>query len=177
MTIVLLGLLLLGLVVLVVYVSGRSMTEHYESFYAASLEAPPERVFDVVLDVEQRPICAGQCKGVLDLEKDGDRWSWTENLGSSRVRYETTAAERPTSLVRRGADSIVPATFEQSITFEPEGTGTRLTSTTRTVVRDGTWHVPLFRFMLTMFDGANRANRDYLKRTAEALGETLELDA
>jgi hypothetical protein len=96
--------------------------------------------------------------------------TWTENLGPSSILVRTIEAEPPLRLVRRFADSAVPMSAESVTALTPTPSGTSIESATITTIRLGTWHVPIFRFILTLTRGVQRGLEDYWRNIAKDLG-------
>jgi len=56
-------------------------------------------------------------------------------------------------MVREMTDSVVPMTARSEYEIAPRAGGCRVTATHTIQLRDGTWHVPIFRVLLTLFGG------------------------
>lgn len=161
---------------LVLFVAGQFLPERYDSDLRARYEVDPEALWSAVQDVRKLPHAGRQCREVLELRDESEQVGWTEDLGSSQVVYETLEADRPTRLVRRARDKQIPVTFHVTLTLEADGKGSRVRSRTETNVRNGSWHIPIFRVLLKLADGANRANRDWLKRLGQSVNSAPQFE-
>ena len=171
-------LLVLGGAVLLLlatpFVVGRFLSKDYHGNVTAVFAAPPAEVFVAFEDYRTTPITGSMWKGTEDRESENGLASWVEDMGSSQILVRTETAESPSKLVRRYEDSVVPMTARVELVLAPVDTGdggTRVTGVNHFEVADGTWHVPFFRFILTLTNGANRSLTEYLTATGKALGE------
>lgn len=162
------GLLLL---VLIPFVGGMLMAPGFRSVASISLARPPAEVWAALLDHQKHPLSASMCRASEPLESTGDLPAWREDIGSSRVRVRTIAADAPRRLVREVSDEVVPMSMRVEYTLTPTASGTRLQITAEGEVRSGTWHVPFFRFMIRAFDGIGSGQRAFLKSIAATLGD------
>lgn len=164
-----------GLFLLILLV-GSFLPERYDSDLRARFAATPEEVWEAAQDVRRHPHAGKQCREVTDLRDETEQRGWTEDLGSTQIAYETLEAERPVRLVRRARDKRINVNFHVTLTLEADGEGTKVRSRTETNVRKGSWHIPVFRVLLKLSDGANRANRDWLQRLGASLGGAPQFD-
>lgn len=163
------GLGLLVVLVAVPMVVGRFLPEDYHARVVAEFDAEPERVWAALLDHHATPITGSRHRSTTDLEPVNGLPAWEEHLGPSTIVVRTTEAVEGVRLARTYADSVVPMTAETVLTLERDGDATRVVADTHITVRDGTWHVPVFRFMLTVASGARRGLREYLSGIGRAL--------
>lgn len=147
-------LALVGTVVIV----GLCLPETYRAKGRADLSLSPEALWAALQDVERHPLAASMARGVT---REGET-AWVEDLGSTSVRWETVEADRPRRLVRVGRDSVVPMTARWELVIEPLDGGSRLWIDARIDLRRGTWHVPIFRVLITLTRGAERGVEQYL---------------
>ena len=163
--------LLLGLlgVFLLLYLSGFLVPERYDGTVVAELPLPPERVWTALADFERFPLTADQCRRVERTGGSAAQPSWIEHLGGGTVEVHTTESDPPRRAVRRARDKRVPVSIVQTLALEPAGTGTRLTVRHELAVRRGTWHVPLFRWALTLARGARGGARPFVSRLRRIL--------
>jgi hypothetical protein len=164
-----------GLFLLVLLI-GTFLPERYDSDLRARFAATPDEVWEAAQDVRRHPHAGKQCRQVTDVREDTEQRGWVEDLGSSQIAYETLEAQRPTRLVRRARDKQINVTFHVTLTLEADGEGALVRSRTETNVRKGSWHIPVFRVLLKLSDGANRANRDWLKRLGASLDAAPQFD-
>lgn len=160
---------LAGLVVVVVVV-GLCLPEVYRAKGRLDVELPPEAVWELVADFERHPLSATMARGVERLPDEAAGPAWREDIGSSTITVRTVEAVPHERLVRQMTDSVVPMTATWSFAIEPRGAGSRVWIDNETVIRRGTWHVPIFRVIMTVTRGAERGVEAYLKQ----LGGELE---
>jgi len=149
--------------------------ERYEATVQGVIDAPPEAVFHQMEDVECNPGSGARAIRVEMLPRDeweNDQPAWFEDLGSTRILVRTVESEPGRLLVRQLEDQVVPMSQRWTIRLAPEGDGTLLTATNVTTISRGTWHVPLFRFLMRFMDGARRGLVHYLTR----LGKSMDLE-
>ncbi len=154
----------IGLVVLVAaapFVVGRFLPEDYHGRVSVLLAAPPDAVWRALCDHRAAPVSGKMWKGTEDIASENGLPAWIEDIGQSKVTVRTLEWSEGSRIVRALADSVVPMTARTELTLVPEGGGTRLTGTNHIALKSGTWHVPIFRFLLTVTGGANRSLREY----------------
>lgn len=155
------------------FLVGRFLSEDYHGRVTAVFEAPPDAVWSALADYRTTPVTGSMWKATREVESENGLPAWIEDMGSSSVTVRTETAEAPSALVRRYADSVVPMTARVEFALESgDDAGTRVTGFNHMHVADGTWHVPLFRFLLTVTNGADRSLKDHLKSVGKALGES-----
>jgi uncharacterized protein YndB with AHSA1/START domain len=105
------------------------MPTHRLTAFAA---APPERVFDLWIDLERMPEWVGGVTRVTDVSGPVDRTGTTYVVWFGPVKSPTVVveAERPRILSTRFGNWILRGT--NTTTFEPEDGGTRITEVMRT---------------------------------------------
>ncbi|MHC4953431.1 MAG: SRPBCC family protein [Planctomycetota bacterium] len=163
------------LLILLPVLLGLVSPESYEATVEAEIDAPPDTVFRMLEDVSSNPGSGAMTKSVETLPRE--EWqhglpAWIEDLGSTRIRVQTVQAEPGRLLVRELEDEVVPMRARWTLELEPNGAGTLLTATNETTISKGTWHVPLFRFLMRFMNGARRGLVHFLTR----LGRSLECD-
>jgi hypothetical protein len=166
-------LALLVAVLVFVPLVGFLLPEVYRAQLRADVERPPAEVWAALVDFEAHSFAGAMRKGHERLPDEDGRPAWVEDLGSSRVRYRVTEWDPPRRLVVEGADEVVPMTARWVFTLEPTPAGTRLRSAQRITLRNGTWHVPIFRVMMSLFSGAERGLRDHAGRVLADLPATI----
>ena len=87
-----------------------------------------------------------------------------------RITVTTTDADRPRRLVREMRSAAIPMTSRWEYSFEPDGKGCRLTLDGETIIRRGTWHVPLFRVMMAVGGGVKKGLDIQMDMVARTLG-------
>ncbi|MCA8959880.1 MAG: SRPBCC family protein [Planctomycetes bacterium] len=158
---------LLGFVVLLLvpFVVGLFLPEGYEGHASARLERSPEEIWEAIHDPERHPMSGRMCKGIhRDDGRDASSLpEWTEDLGSTKLTVTTREANRPRRCVREMRDAVVPMSAKCVIEIQPDGRGSRVTYSNATTIRSGTWHVPIFRFIMTISHGVQRNCENWLK--------------
>lgn len=162
---------LVGLVVFVVIV-GLCLPESYRAKGRLDVGLPPEAVWKLISDFEAHPISANMARSVEALPDVDGLPSWNEDIGSTVITVTTVEEVAPQRLVRRMTDRIVPMTATWSFRIEPLDSGSRIWVENQTEIRRGTWHVPIFRLMMTMTRGAEKGVEAYLKQLGGELSGT-----
>ena len=136
-------ILLLGVLVallLLLIAIGYALPIGHVATRETRLGAPPERVFDVLREVEKFPAWRSDVKSVEVLATiPALRW---RERGDDDITFEMETVEPPRKIVTRIANKTLP--FGGSWTYElsPQDGGTRLV-----ITENGEVYNPLFRFM------------------------------
>jgi hypothetical protein len=141
------------LVVLVVggaFAIGSMIGEEFTSTVSMSFDHPPQAVWDAIADYERNPVSATMRIKTTPLPDVESGPSWEEDIGSSVLTITTLESDEPNRVVRFFKDGIVPMTSRVEYVIVPEPDGSKVTMSGLTVISDGTWHVPLFRLMLSL---------------------------
>lgn len=148
-------LILLGaavvLVILIVgsaFVIGSKLDEQVMSSVSMSFDQPPETVWKAIADYERNPVSGAMRRETIPLPDEDAGPAWKEDISNSIITVRTLVSYEPTRLVRLFEDSVVPMTSRVEYLLESDGEGTRVTMDSITTIKDGTWHVPIFRVML-----------------------------
>lgn len=168
------GLWILGIAIALLLapaVIGRFLAEDYHGRVERVVPASPAEVWRALRDPGRVPVAGKQCKATrpLPAEGDGALGAWVEDLGSSEVTVRTVEVREPERYALELTDSVVPMTARVEVTLAPEGSGTRVAALMHIRVRSGSWHVPYFRFILTLAGGARRSIGGYLDALERAL--------
>ena len=165
--------ILVGLVGLFVLISilGRILPGDFAATVETTLPHAPQAVWDAIADFKRHPLAGGMARGVEVEEPDEgtNGPQWVEDIGSSNVRIRTKSADAPTALVRTMEDLVVPMTATWTYTLTPDGEGTRLKLESKTRVDLGTWHAPIFRVLIRLFNGVEKGVRHYVARLKQSL--------
>jgi hypothetical protein len=164
-------LILLGaavvLVVVVVggaFAVGSMLGEEVTSSVSMTFAHPPHAVWDGIADYENNPVSASMRRETIALPDEANGPAWQEDIGSSVITVRTLESEAPARVVRSFADGVVPMTARVEYLIEPEGGGATVTMNSVTTIKDGTWHVPIFRVMQRLApDAGSRAYLSELK--------------
>ena len=151
----------LGLVALV-FLVGSLLPERYGARGYVDVDESAEELWPKLLDHRAHPMAAKMAKGVEDLPDENGLPVWLESLGPSKIRVHTVESVSPSRLVREMADTVVPMTARAVIELEHRDGGCRIRMSNDTVIKRGTWHVPVFRVMLVLCSGLRGGIKAYL---------------
>ncbi|MCB9852025.1 MAG: SRPBCC family protein [Phycisphaerales bacterium] len=169
------GALILTTILIVVFV-GRSLPKDFSATTSLKINRTPQDVWTAIGDFKKLPVSAKMCKGTEPLADVANQPAWRENIGSSRIRVETLEADAPKRLVRQCQDEVVPMRMRVEYDIESREQGCAVTCTTNGRIDDGTWHAPLFRFMIHKFGGVKSGQKQYLALLARQLGQEPNID-
>jgi hypothetical protein len=163
-----------GLVALVLIVPlvGARLPDTYRAAGTVTLERTPTELWDELVDFAAHPRAGKMARGVELLPDVDGRPSWLEDLGQSQVTWTVVEWDAPRRLVCEARDSVVPMTARWETDIEDLGGSSRLVLRNVTVIRPGTWHVPVFRVIMTLTGGARRGMTDYLRTVDETFDPT-----
>lgn len=161
---ILLGLagVLVALIVLVAVVGSR-LPDTYRASGTVELARPPAELWRELADFERHPRAGSMAKRVERLPDVDGKPSWKEDLGSSVVTWTALEWDPPRRMVCEGRDSTLPMTARWATEIQPTEGGSRLVLENEIVIRDGTWHVPVFRVVMTLTGAARKGLTDYLR--------------
>jgi hypothetical protein len=146
------------------------LPESYEATVKATFKKPPEAVFAAILDYKTHPMAGAQVHGVAVLPDEGGMPVWKEDLGATQLVVRTLESVPNQKLRRELKDTVVPMTAISEMTFAPDGDGVTVTGFGRTTVRRGTFHVPIFRIILSL-RGQRASVVDLFDRVGKTLGD------
>ena len=159
----------------VLYCVGFALPGRYEGETALELPHPPLQVWEAIADFRANPLGGSMAREVIEHrpgEPGEGQPSWTEDLGSTRVKVRTAVSEPPGRLVREMEDLVVPMSARWEYALEPVGDGaTLLTIRNETTIALGTWHAPLFRVILKLAKGAEKGVQHYGTRLRDHLAQ------
>lgn len=159
---------IVGLIALVLLV-GFMLPSAHVAAVRTHYQAPAERVFAAVADVESGTAWRTGLQKVEVLAREPLRWRETADWGTMTfVRDEFVA---PARIVARIADEDqgFGGTWTYQITTSPSTAGSTLT-----ITENGTVSNPFFRFMSRFVFGHYRGLETYSRDLAKRLGETAE---
>ena len=148
---------------LIVTIVGKNLPDTYTASGSVVVDLPPDERWAQLANFEDRPRAVGMAKGVERLPDVAGKPAWTENLGQTVVTWTAVEWDPPHRMVCEAKDSVVPMTARWVTEIEAHEGGSRLLLDNETRIADGTWHVPIFRVMMTLTDGAKRGMTDYLR--------------
>jgi uncharacterized protein YndB with AHSA1/START domain len=133
-------------VVLVVVVVGLLLPQHHEATRSAHIDAPPDRVWAVLMDVSAYPSWRRDVRRVETLPNVAGGRAWREyqsdRSNDRGIAFEMREASPPRHLVTRITDRSLPFGGEWEYDIVSEGSGSRVT-----IAEHGEIYNPVFRFV------------------------------
>jgi hypothetical protein len=126
------------------------LPESYEATVRATYRSPPPAVWAAIQDYKRHPMAGSQVRAVEPLPDENGLPVWKEDLGATQLIVRTLEADAPHTLKRTLQDTVVPMTAVSNMTFAPDGEGCTVVGYGKTTVRNGTFHVPIFRIVLSL---------------------------
>ena len=154
------------------YCVGFFLPSIYETKLGAVLNKAPEEVWAALTDYQKHPVTGPMRRKTEPLPEVHGLPAWVEDMGQTRITVTTVEARAPAKLVREMKDQVVPMTARHEVTLERLENGTSITAMARTEIRSGTWHVPIFRLVITL----TRGGGSNLKRFWVGLAKSLNAD-
>ncbi|MCA9256770.1 MAG: SRPBCC family protein [Phycisphaerales bacterium] len=170
------GVAVIVVLFVIVIVVGRSLPKAFSAATSIQLNQSPEAIWTAINDYQKFPVSARMRKRTEPLPDAEGLPCWREHIGSSRIRVTTLESRAPSRLVRRMEDEVVPMTMRTEYTIESTGSGARLRCAAEGSVEDGTWHAPVFRFMIRVFNGVKSGQKQYLASVARHFNESPRFD-
>ncbi len=143
---------------------GQFLPNRYEGKMEAIFGCSPEQFWAGLHDPHTFPVTGRQMKKVVELSDVKGLPVWTEDMGPSAVTITTVKSTPCSHLIREMKDSVVPMTARSEIHLESHESGCKVIGSTVIELKSGTWHVPYFRTMLFLFNGAKMGLKNYLNR-------------
>jgi hypothetical protein len=150
------------------YSLGIFLPSTYEASSSRDFEASVSEVWSALNDFEQNPISATMARGITALEDVEDQPAWIEDIGSSTLTIRTEKVEKNKLLIRNVRDNIVPLSATIEIRVRQQDGKTIVSMSNATTIREGTWHVPLFRLSLFFTDALETGVSNYLDQIEES---------
>lgn len=145
----------LALVAILLYAGGLFVDREHHASVAADLPAPPERVFDALVDVEAYP----EWRGIASVEiVSRDPLRWREHTGDDPITFELVERIPSERLVTRIADPSLPFGGTWTFALAPSHDG----GTHLTITEDGWIDPPPFRLIAKYALGYDATMRDHL---------------
>jgi uncharacterized protein YndB with AHSA1/START domain len=132
----------LAALVAVMAIIGVFMPVAHRASRTVNIEAPPERVFAVLTDVERYPEWRPDVKQVSRLADAGGAMRWQETGAQGTIPYRVIEQAPPARWVVRIDDPSLPYGGSWTYELRVESTGTSLT-----ITEDGEVYHPIFRFL------------------------------
>ena len=163
------GILLVVLAVPVaIYVFGALQPGVFRGEVSGVVGAPPETVFKDIVDVERFPLSGSMMKAREDLPAEDGKTMWKENIGMSEIVGTISETEAPRRVVFDLDDKKVGMTAHWVVDLEPAEGGTKVNIEQTGLVRLGSFHAPMFRFIMRLGGGAKTGPQDLIKRLRAA---------
>ncbi|GEM_PF-3238795 len=161
---------ILGLMA-ILYVAGFFLPERYETQVVFRLDKSPEAVWAAVADFEKHPITGAARRSTRRLPDENGLPAWIEDIGETRLRVQVVESHAPSHIKWAFSDEVVPITASSETHIAAEGARCVVTTKSETLVRSGTWHVPIFRLILSLTGAQKQGVVDYWKSIGRTLGE------
>jgi hypothetical protein len=165
---ILLGIVVaLAVVIVAVYVDGITLPLNHSTTVIQTVAAPPDRVFEKIVNVAAGPSWRPEVKGVTTLPPDNGRDHWVEDLGHGQtMTFLATKTEAPTLAVESGERDVlldVPgAAYGGTWTYKLSP-GPTPGTTTLSITEAGFIQPPLYRFMMHHVFGMDHNINAYFK--------------
>jgi hypothetical protein len=156
-----LGIILL--LILTPFVAGRFMARDFSAAGETIIPRPIDEVWAAIQDPARFPISARMTRSTEQLPSSDARPAWREDIGSTKIVYRVVEQASPSHRVIEGRDAVVPMTMRSTYDLTAVDGGTRVRAETKVHIDDGTWHVPVFRFLLTVTGGVQSGLNQYLQ--------------
>ena len=128
-------------IVVIVTVIGTALPREHVASRDATFDAPADRVFAILLDVEHYPAWRSDVTSVEMLSKT-PLLRWRERGSNDTLTFEVVEAQPPVRMVTRIADPTLPFGGTWTHVLSSSGAATTLSITER-----GEVYNPIFRFM------------------------------
>jgi uncharacterized protein YndB with AHSA1/START domain len=151
-------------------VIGYCMPVRYEGQTTVELSHGVQQVWEALQDVEAVPMTGKMMKSVEALPPQDGRPAWREDMGHGEIiTVTTTTYQPPHRMVRHMASGSVRMSSDWEYTLEPTGDGCRVILSGVTDIELGTWHTPIFRFMMVVGGGVKKGLDTQLEMLAATL--------
>jgi len=163
-------IVIVGLIALPVVI-GFFMPVRYEGQAVVDWDRGVQQVWDALQDVKAHPMTGKMMKSIETLPPDEGRPTWKEDMGRGEaITVTTTAYEPPHRMTREMSSGTANMTSRWEYALEPAGEGCRVTLSGVTDIDKGTWHTPIFRFMMVVGGGVKKGLDTQLEMVAATLG-------
>ena len=164
------GILLVVVAVpLAIYIFGALQPGVFRGEASGVVKAPPETVFREILDLKRFPLSGSMMKSREDLPEEDGKTRWKENTGISEITGTVSETDAPRRVIFDLHDKRVNMTSHWVVDLEPaEGGGTKVKIEQTGLIRLGSFHAPMFRFIMRRGGGAVTGPRDLIKRLTAA---------
>jgi len=153
------------------FLIGFLLPVRYEGRTVVEFDQTVQHVWDALQDPNAHPMTGKMMKSVETQESTDGRPAWNEDMGRGEVIKVTTSVyEPPHRMTREMASGSAYMMSRWDYELQPAGDGCRVTLTGRTDIGRGTWHTPLFRFMMVVGGGVKKGLDIQLDMVASSLG-------
>ena len=150
-------------VCLIIMIVGNRLPDTYRASGSVVVSVSPEALWEQLANFEERPRAVKMARSVERLADSEGKPVWKEDLGQSVVTWKAVEWNPPHRMVCEAQDSVVPMTARWVTEIHPHEGGARVVLNNETRIAEGTWHVPVFRVLMTLTHGARRGMTDYLR--------------
>jgi uncharacterized protein YndB with AHSA1/START domain len=152
--------------IVVISIIGMMLPRDHIASRSAQLNALPDSIWAVIVDVKDFPRWRSDIVKVEELPTTGGHRSWKESGKHGSITYVAEEEARPTRLVTRIANDNLPFGGSWEYTLAPDGTGTRIT-----IVERGWVSNPIFRFVSHFILGQTATMDTFLRNLGRRFGE------
>jgi len=178
----LIGLALTVVLGVLPFIVAPFLPERFKSKAIIELSCTVQKAFEIITDDPRKCPMTGKNNHALvasrdDADKNGKPLKWREEIMKGRLSeiftVEQTFDAKPgktARVVRTSKHEAMNMETEWQYEIEPAGDGRcRVTLSGYTDIKEGTWQVPLVRFMMLM-EGPKKAMKENLNMVADATG-------
>jgi uncharacterized membrane protein len=146
-----------GLLVLVAIVAlvGAMLPQDHVATRSRTFDAPAERVYAAISDVQRFPEWRPGVREVTLLSEEPLRWREVSSDGT--IEFERVTSDAPRAQTTRITSEGLPFGGRWDYEIAPDGAGSRLT-----IAEHGDVYNPIFRFMARFVFGYHKTIEDYL---------------
>ncbi len=162
---------LLAGVVALIWIVGALLPREHKATRSARFATTPEQLFSLVTDVPSFPSWRTGVSSIDELPPVNDKTRWREHTSDGKVVYELSEMVSPSRVVTTIVSDDLPYGGKWVITFEPDGTGTKMR-----VTEEGFVNPPPFRFLARFIFGHTSTMERYLKDMGNKLGQDVKVE-
>jgi len=145
---------------------GSALPARTEGAASRVMPAPADVVWATILEPARVTLAE---RATVARRPDDPLPSWSEDLGETLMIVRTESIGPGMTIVRSARDTSLPMTLTLTATVRPEGDHARVDTVATLDIQDGTWHVPVFRAIVSATGAAQTAQESWLRRVKDAL--------